>query len=152
MATFDDIAGWKEEHVALRNSEVFREIYSREKLWSRQPRIPLSVMSTYAETLLKHEETRSAVEALNAWTKNRPKEGVDPDTDPTYPHRERQLLTDFGVWFTLKTRCGPNDWAYMSDGINFARAVINGDWPKVRCPEATVYVLQHARLRIDPAA
>lgn len=152
MAIFDDITGWQEELEALRNSDVFKEIYSREKLRNRAPKIPLSVMSTYVETLLKHNETRRAVEILDEWERRRPKEGVDPDTDTTYPYRERQLLTDFGVWFTLKSGYGPNDWAYMFDGINIARAVMNGDWPKVRCQEAIDYVRTKASLRIDPSS
>jgi hypothetical protein len=149
MATFDDITGWREELEVLRKSDVFKQVYSQKNLTSPYPKIPLSALFLYAETLLKHTETMDAFNALDNWRAQQTSDFVDTDNDPTFPFRAQQLLTDFRSWFILKTGHGPDDWAYARHGGFIARAVLNEMWPAVRSPQAIDYIRKNASTQVD---
>ena len=149
MATFDDITGWREELEILRKSAVFERVYSQKNLTSRHPKVPLSALFLYAETLLKHTETMDAFNALADWRARQTSDFVDTDSDPTFPFRAQQLLTDFTSWFILKTGHGPDAWTYTRHGTFLVRAVLSGRFPSVRCPQAIEYIRKNASTRVD---
>ena len=150
MTVFNDITGWREELNKLRNSDAITKLHGTGTMRvGPDPKIPLSVLFDYAETLLKHEEMREALIAIRKWSAKQTEDFLDAENDPTYPHMASELLSEFVYWYQRKTGYGPNWWAYKSHGGQLATRTILREFSSVRGLEARQYILDKATFEID---
>lgn len=151
MTVFKDISGWREELEELRNGPVYQAMYPPDRLPKDEPRVPVSAILDFAETLLLNAETREARTILDQWYKDNPLgEGQNfYDIDkPTFPHDKSDLLSEFALWYILKTGFGPKTLAYHS-GSNLASQILQGNIPDVRTEQARQYLKDLDQYSID---
>ena len=152
MPVFKDISGWREELNELSTGPAYKAMFphgSRDP--NDDPLLPLSAVLDYVETLLANAETREAILDLYKWHDAHPlKDGEynDIGNDPTFPHDLSRLLSDFALWFKLKTGFGPRGYPYVL-GPALAIKILKGEIPEVRCDEAVQFMKDHSRMHLD---
>ena len=146
MTVFRDIAGWREELEELLNGPAFSAMYPPNRLPKDEPRVPLSAILDFTETLLLNAETREALTIFYKWYEDHPLgdrthyDIRELNNDPTFPHDKSDLLhRDFPRWYILKTGFGPRKDVYHT-GCSLASEILQGNIPNVRSEQARQYL------------
>jgi hypothetical protein len=138
-----DMTHWREELKAWRpDSELCREIFSKENMNRRDKQITIDQLILFIETLLSNAELKRALVERHLYFAR-----TDlVEDDPRFPSWTDQPLSDFTDWFSLKTHTLPNTLYYIGFCVFVAADAAVGELADLR----QTSVFEHIKDKYPP--